>query len=62
MRLLTARLSRTLLPTLVLSTVAGLLAAPLLSGRCAPTPPRPGAESPARAARERALETYGRIP
>ena len=59
MRLPTARLSRTLLPTLVLSALAALLAAPLLSGRR--DAPRPAADG-ARASAARAGDTYGRIP
>ena len=59
MRSLTAPRSRTLLPTLVLSSVACLLAAPLmLTRRDAPPPPAAAAPAPL----ERARETYGRIP
>ena len=59
MRSLTAPRSRTLLPTLVLSSVACLLAAPLmLTRRDAPPPPAADAQAPL----ERARETYGRIP
>ncbi|MET0648839.1 MAG: SBBP repeat-containing protein [Pyrinomonadaceae bacterium] len=47
------------MPTLVLSSVACLLAAPLmLTRRAAPPPPAAGAQAPL----ERARETYGRIP
>ena len=59
MRSPTIRLSRTLLPTLVLSSVAALLTAPLFSNyRDATEPPAAAAQ----ASRERAGETYGRIP
>ncbi len=59
MRLPTSRFGRTLLPTLVLSSVAALLAAPLLSNRrVAPAPTGEQTQT----SRERARETYGRIP
>jgi hypothetical protein len=49
------------LPALVLSSFAALLAAPFMSGRReAPAPPAAGAET--QTSRERARETYGRIP
>src|SRR5215207_3511371 len=61
MRLPAARLKRTLLPALVMSSLAALLAAPLMSGRrVAPSPPADGAT--ADMSRDRARETYGRVP
>ena len=62
MKSLTARLSRTLLPALVLTVAAALLAAPLLSSRRASVPTRAVSEATPPQARERALETYGQIP
>ena len=63
MRLLTARLSRTLLPTLVMSLGAALLAAPIMLSRRAAevAPPRAAGSSP-QVSGEGARETYGRIP
>ena len=61
MNTLTARFGRILLPTLVLSAAAGLLAAPLMLNRRASAPTRVSEATPP-ATSERALETYGRIP
>jgi hypothetical protein len=58
----TKRLTRTLLPALVLSTLACLLAAPLMLSRRAPSPPAADSGATRQAPREQALETYGRIP
>ena len=61
MRLSHPRISRTLLPTLVLSSLAALLAAPLMSNRHdAPKPPASGATNQAQP--EQAREAYGRVP
>jgi hypothetical protein len=49
------------LPALVLSSLAALLAAPLMSNR-RPAPEPPAADAPKQAHLERARETYGRIP
>ncbi|MCA1591594.1 MAG: SBBP repeat-containing protein [Acidobacteria bacterium] len=63
MRLLTAHLRRTLLPTLILSLVISLLAAPaMLSLRHAQTPSASPAEATQHAPSAEARETYGRIP
>ncbi|HEX8557905.1 MAG TPA: hypothetical protein VF668_07395, partial [Pyrinomonadaceae bacterium] len=60
----TRRLGRTFLLALALTTVAGLLAAPMMLSRRAPEAPAAAANVAAATpdAAERALETYGRVP